>query len=255
MNNCKGGIDMKKFLSLAICCIFIFSLCACEKMDPDYGKSSAKRDISVNNDNKTSVNSVIIPEIKSDDEVMPTYIDISLYDEENYADIYLGKNFEYKITYGGSTLTVPTTYKDMQKEGWSLAESNEYNEDSQIFAGKSLQVDFVNQYGNRITAIFYNSKKSSASLKKCSLVKFIVAENKLVNTESDYGLFWVNGVSNESAVTDVIEYLGSPSHFYKVSENKYYLEWFINKNDRRSRITVYVDIAEDYIDSIEFSYY
>lgn len=255
MNNCKGGIGMKKILSLAICCIFIFSLCACEKMDPDYGKSSAKRDISGDNESKTSVNSVVIPEIKSDDEVMPTYLDISLYDEENYADIYLGKNFEYKITYGGSTLNVPTTYKDMQKEGWSLVESDEYNEDSQIFAGKSLQVDFVNQYGNRITAVFYNSKKSSTSLKKCSLVKFIVAENKLINTKSDYALFWINGVSNESAVTDVVEYLGSPSHFYKVSENKYYLEWFINKNDRRSRITVYVDIAEDYIDSIEFSYY
>lgn len=246
---------MKKFLSLAICCIFIFSLCACEKMNPDYGKSSAKIKSVENGENTVSVTSVALPEIKSDDEVMPTYIDISLYDEENYADIYLGKNFEYKITYGGSALTVPTTYKNMQKDGWSLAESDEYNEDSQILVGKSMQVDFVNEYGNRITAVFYNDKKSSAPLKKCSVVKFIVAENKLINTESDYALFWMNGVGNDAAITDIVEYLGSPSHFYKISEDKYYLEWFLNKSDRRSRITVYVDIPEDHIDSVEFSYY
>lgn len=74
-------------------------------------------------------------------------------------------------------------------------------------------------------------------------------------SNSDYGVFWLNGISNDSAITDVVELLGSPSHFYRVSEDKYYLDFFITEIDRRSGITVYVDTANDQIDSIEFSYY
>ncbi len=246
---------MKKFLSLLFCFLLVLGLCSCENMDPDYGKSSTKVEKSTAEENTASEQQIEVPEIKSDDETMPTYFDISLYDEENYADIYLGKNFEYKITYGGSTFEVPATYKDITKEGWTLVESDEYNEDSQILVGKSLEVNFVNQYNKQITAVFYNNKKSSMALKKCSIVKFIIAENIFVNPDSIYGQFWVNGVSNESAITDIIEYLGAPSHFYKVSENKYYLDWFITESDRRSGITVYVDIAEDRVDAIEVSYY
>lgn len=245
---------MKKILSIVLCCVFVLCLSACEKFDENYGKSSAKPK-SDETAAKTTSQEITIPEIKSDDTVMPTYVDISLYDEENYADIYLGNDFKYKITYAGSALSVPSSYKSITKEGWSLSASDEYNENSQILAGQSFEVDFVNEYGKQITAVFYNSKKSSVSLKKCPIVKFIVKENGLLNSESPYGQFWVNGVSNVSAITDVIEILGSPSHFYRVSENKYYLDWFITRSDRRSGITVYVDTAEDHIDSIEFSYY
>ncbi len=244
---------MKRILSLLLCCLLVAGLTACEKMDPNYGKSSAQKETVV--EEKETTVQIKIPEIKSDDSVMPTYIDISLYDEENYADIYLGNDFEYKITYGGSTLDVSSSYKSMVKEGWTLMLSDEYNEDSQILVGKSLEVVFINQYNKQITAVFYNDKKSSTTLKKCPIVKFKVSENVLVNPNSLYGQFWVNGVSNESAITDIIEYLGSPSHFYKVDENKYYLDWFITESDRRSGITVYVDTAEDRIDSIEFSRY
>lgn len=243
---------MKKFLSILLCCFTVIGLVACEKMDPNYGKSSAKVE---KTENKTSQEEITVPEIKSEDDVMPTYFDISLYDEENYADIYLGKNFEYKTTYSGETLDVPTTYKNMVKNGWNLVESEEYNEESQILVGKSLKVNFVNQYNKQITAVFHNDGNSSATLKKCQIVKFIIPENVFVNPDSVYGQFWVNGVSNESAITDIIEYLGAPSHFYCVNENKYYLDWFITKNDRRSGITIYVDIAEDRIDSIEIAYY
>lgn len=242
---------MKKVLGFILTFILVFCLVSCENMDPNYGKSSAKTDKTAADKASSEVK---IPEIKSDDEVMPNYLDISLYDEENYSDIYLGKKFEYKITYGGGQLELPTTYKKMVKSGWVL-ESSEYVENSQILAGKTARVDFINEYNKRITAVFYNDGKASKELKKCSLVKFIVFENVLTNLESDYGQFWVNGVSNESAITDIIEYLGSPSHFYKVSENKYYLDWFISESDRRSGITVYVDTAEDRVDSIEVSYY
>lgn len=245
---------MKRILSLLLCCVFVFGLVGCEKFDDNYGKSSAKPQTQETKED-TESKEIKIPEIKSDDSVMPTYVDISLYDEENYADIYLGKDFEYNITYVGSVLEVPSSYKKVTKDGWTLAPSDEYSEDSQIMAGKSLTVDFLNEYSKRVTAVFYNDKKSSVSLKKCPIVKFIIKENGLSVSESQYGQFWVNGVSNVSAITDIIELLGSPSHFYCVSENKYYLDWFISKSDRRSGITIYVDTAEDYIDSIEFSYY
>lgn len=242
---------MKRIFSMVLCCVFLFCLSACEKFDENYGKSSASPEKS---ENKTSNEEIKIPEIKSDDEIMPTYVDISLYDEENYADIYLGKDFKYKITYVGSALEVPTTYKNMTQEGWSLVESPEYDENSQILAGKSITTEFINEYNKKITAVFYNSKKSSVSLKKCSIVKFIVKEN-IIDANAPYGQFFVNGVNNVSAITDIIERLGSPSHFYRVAENKYYLDWFISEKDRRSGITIYVDTAEDRIDSIEFSYY
>lgn len=242
---------MKRILSVILCCLFVTLLCACQKFDDNYGKSSSKESTAADSVSKQKK----IPEKKSDDSVMPTYIDISLYDEENYADIYLGEKFEYKVTYAGSALSVPSSYANITKEGFKLADSEEYNEDSQILAGKSLTADFVNEYNKKITAVFYNDKKSSVSLKKCPIVKFIIKENELSNPESEYGQFWINGISNVSAITDAIEYLGSPSHFYCISENKYYLDWFITKQDRRSGITVYVDTAEDTIDSIEFSYY
>lgn len=244
---------MKKILSLLLCCFLIASLTACEKMDPNYGKSSAQKEnvVSTNETKET----ISIPEIKSDDSVMPNYIDISLYDEENYADIYLGKDFKYNITYSGSILEVPSSYKDMVKKGWTLMPSDEYNEDSQILVGKSLEVIFLNQYNKQITAVFYNNKKTSTALKKCPIVKFKICENVLVNSDSFYGQFWVNGISNELVITDIIECLGYPSHFYCIGENKYYLDWFVSQADRRSGITVYIDTAEDRIEAIEISYY
>lgn len=242
---------MKKILSLLLCFIFLFCLAGCEKFDDDYGNSSTAS--STKEDDKKKPTKT--PEIKSDDEVMPTYLDISLYDEENYSDIYLGSDFEYKITYVGSSIKVPSSYKEITKDGWALVESDEYNENSQILAGKKITTDFVNDYGKKITAVFYNAKKKSVSLKKCPIVKFILKENEVLNPESQYGQFWVNGISNISSINDTIEALGSPSHFYCVSENNYYLEWFLSEKDRRSRITVYVDTAEDHIEAIEFSYY
>lgn len=246
---------MKKIFSVLICFLLAVGLTACEKMDPKYGQSETKTDKAEKSESTVSKEQIEISEIKSNDEVMPIYFDISLYDEENYSDIYLGKDFEYRITYAGSTLNVPCDYSDMTEKGWTLVPSDKYSEDSQILVGKSLKVQFVNEYGKQITAVFYNNNKSSVLLKECQIVKFIIAENNLVNNESVYAQFWVNGVSNECAITDIIQCLGAPSHFYSINDNKYYLDWFITESDRRNRITVYVDIAEDHIDSIEFSHY
>ena len=241
---------MKRILSVLLCLAITLSLSACGEFEE--GGNSSVENTDTTSEEKTEIK---IPEIKSDDTVMPSYVDISLYDEENYSDIYLGKNFKFKVTYAGSAIKLPWTYRDILEEGWILVPSDEYSENSQILAGKSITADFTNDYKKTITAVFYNGENSSVSLKECPIVKFIIKENGLNIPESKYGQFWVNGISNVSAITDIIECLGSPSHFYRVSENKYYLDWFISASDRRSGITVYVDTAEDHIDAIEFSLY
>ena len=241
---------MKRILSVLLCLAIALSLSACGEFEE--GGSSSAENTDTTSEEKTEIK---IPEIKSDDTVMPSYVDISLYDEENYSDIYLGKNFKFKVTYAGSAIKLPWTYRDILEEGWVLVPSDEYSENSQILAGKSITADFTNDYNKTITAVFYNGENSSVSLKECPIVKCVIKENGLNIPESKYGQFWVNGISNVSAITDIIECLGSPSHFYRVSENKYYLDWFISASDRRSGITVYVDTAEDHIDAIEFSLY
>ena len=114
---------------------------------------------------------------------------------------------------------------------------------------------FVNEYKKQIVAVFYNPTHSSAAMEDCTIVKFIVPENLLNNPESVYGQFFVNGVSNESAITDIVEYLGAPSHFYDEGDGKYYLDYFITEKDKRCGITIYVDVNDDSIDAIEFAMY
>ena len=57
------------------------------------------------------------------------------------------------------------------------------------------------------------------------------------------------------AITDIIHVLGTPSHFYAISDTSYYLDYFISKKDRRNGITVYINPVDDIITKIEFSYY
>ena len=240
---------MKKHILGVLIFALVFCACGCNVLDKDYGQSEPVKS------SETQESNIKIPEIKSDDEVMPTFFDISLYDEENYADIYLGKDFEYKVTYSGGVLTLPANYKAMVKNNWSLIETDSVKTDSKIMAGKSVQTAFKDPYGKEICAVFYNKSNKSKTLTSCPIVKFIVKENFLYSKDSVYGQFWVNGVSNESAVTDVIECLGAPSHFYAVDENNYYLDYFLYEKDKRSRITVYVDVNNDCVTRMEFSLY
>lgn len=242
---------MKKILVTVLCFAIVIScfLSSCTPFDTSYGESV--NDTSSANKYKN----VKVPEIKSDDEQMPTFFDISLYDEENYSEIYLGKKFEYKITYAGSDFKVPSSVSKMKKLGWELVSTDKYNADTQIMAGKTLKANFKNQYGKQIVAKFFNDRKSSVSLEDCDIVKFTVPENVYMVPDSVYGQFFVNGVSNESAITDVIEYLGAPSHFYAVSATQYYLDYFISKDDKRCGITVYIDIPSDSVTAIEFANY
>ena len=223
-------------------------------MDEDYGKSNSES-VSEASEKEEKSDELVYPEIKSSDNVMPKYFDISAFDEENYSNIYLGKKFKYQVTYSGSILEVPSSYSKMSKNGWEISESSQYKRDSQIMAGKSIEVELFNEYGKRIVAVFSNSARSSKKLTKCDIVKFIIPENCLNKSNSYYGQFWINGVTNQSAINNIVEYLGTPSHFYAVNANHYYLDYFITEGDKRNGITVHVDPENDILLSIEFSYY
>ncbi len=242
---------MKKRIFLACISIVIIAslLSGCSIFDKDYGTSEQVTSSVQKREN------IKIPEIKSDDSVMPTFFDISIYDEENYADIYLGKKYNYQVTYSGCALSLQSSYNDMVKNGFKLLETDEIKAASKLMAGKSAKASFEDSYGKQITAVFYNKSNSIKTLVSCPIVKLCVNENFLYNTESVYGQFWVNGVSNESAITDVIECLGEPSHFYAINENDYYLDYFLTKEDKRSKIRVYINVPNDCVTGVEFSLY
>lgn len=218
----------------------------CSPIDKNYGVSSKPE--------SSAAKAAELPTIKSDDTVMPLYFDISLYDEEDYAQIYLGKKYKYKMTYGGSELSLPTDYGKLSKKGWSLLETDTYNEQSIIKAGETLETQLVNEYGKQLAASFYNAGHSSVKLSKCPIVRFSVKENSAAS-DSVYDQFWVNGVNNFSAVTDVIELLGSPSHFEAKTAGEYQLDYFLTKEDRRSRISVYISIDNDCVTGIDVAHY
>ena len=76
--------------------------------------------------------------IRSDDPVMPTYVDISLFDEENYSSVYLGKDFAISATYDSTPLTVPMSVASLSKNGWRL--TGDMDENSTVMAGDSIDL-------------------------------------------------------------------------------------------------------------------
>lgn len=243
----------KSALTVLICLILALFFTACSSVDPNYGVSDKAVSEETENEEEKS-NYDENTKIMSSDRVMSTYFDISLFDEENYSEIYLGKNFGIDAVYDGESIPVPSKLEDMIELGWSLAEGNEYNENSLVFAYETIDAVFQNENGLKIKAQFYNSSRSSVKLSKCYVVKFRI-ENDFYQDSSNYKPFNVNGITNTMAITDVIDTLGTPSHFYEVSEDNYYLDYFITKRDRRNGITVYINPADDIITAIEFSFY
>ena len=244
----------KRSFALLISLILMFGLCACSAMDPNYGVSDSSSNTSKATESKTDTDETEDEKIISSDKVMPTFFDISLFDEENYSEIYLGKKFKIDGVYGGKNLPVPTTLKDLAEIGWVLSEGNEYNENSLVFSYETIDVVFQNENGLKVKAKCYNSSRSSVKLSECYVVQFRI-ENDFYVDSNNYSPFNINGITNTMAVTDVIDTLGTPSHFYAVSEDSYYLDYFISKKDRRNGITVYINPVDDTVTSVEFSFY
>lgn len=240
----------KRCLALFFALLLALTMVACKDMDPNYGVSEKQVAEDVADKSNYDENTKIM----SSDRVMSNFFDISLFDEENYADIYLGKKFEINATFAGESLPVPSKLEDLRELGWLLSEGNEYNENSLVFAYETIDVIFENENGVKIKAQLYNSSRSSVKLSKCYVVKFRI-ENDFYVDSKNYKPFNVNGITNTMAVTDVINTLGTPSHFYEVDDNNYYLDYFISKRDRRNGITVYINPVDDIVTAVEFSFY
>lgn len=237
------------FAVLLTISVFITVLGGCNPVDHDYGVSEPDT-----SSKEPTLEIVEHDEIMSSDRVMSKYFDISLFDEENYADIFLGKKFALDIKFLGEDLVVPATLKQMSELGWELAEGNAYNSNSLVFSYETIDVTFTNANGVLISAWMYNSSRSSVTLSECKVVK-IKLENNYYQDSTNYNAFNINGITNNLAITDIIDILGTPSHFYEVSDTCYYLDYFITKKDRRNGITVYINPVDDVILSVEFSYY
>ena len=247
-------LNIKRVLTILASILLIFSFASCSKVDPDYGMVSRPENGSEESVADKASNYDEEDKIMSLDRVMSNFFDLSLFDEENYADIYLGKNFDIDATFTGDTFSVPAKIDKVEKMGWTLSEGNEYDKNSLVFAYETIDTVFENEKGVKIKAQFYNSSRSSVTLAECNIVKFRI-ENDFYKDSQNYAPFNINGISNTMGVTDIIDILGTPSHFYAVSEDNYYLDYFITEKDRRNGITVYVNPVEDSITAIEFSYY
>lgn len=237
-------VQLQKIVALLLVLVFALgTLTSCSEVDDQYGVESEPNE-------SVSEDTTEIPTIRSTDKVMPLYFDISRYDEENYADIYLGKKYEVKFTYAGDEFELPLSCKQLTKKDWKILGEG-LTPDSLVKSGETVEVLFVNEYEIQLKCVFRNNSNSTAKLKKCDLVRVVVDENVLLKSESPYGQFWLNGVTNHSAITDVVEYLGAPSHFYAVSENEYYFDYYLTKEDKRVGLTVHIDVGEDSVTAIE----
>ena len=193
---------------------------------------------------------VVPPEISSDDRVMSTFVDISLYNVENYAEIYLGKNFKITAEFDGIKITAPSDYKTLTDNGFTVAENQNYNGDSPLYAGDKQFITFKSPNGNYLNAEFYNDSAKSKAINECVLVKY-----ECKNDDINGACLTVNGISHSSSLSEVITKLGYPSHFHKEDNGLYSLDYFLDKKDLRNRITVYANTEEDTITSISFCDY
>ncbi len=239
-----------KAVSLILICVFVLSLCGCKTADKAYGEASESEVVS----DVASGGTTDLPEITSLDSKMSKYFDISLFDEENYADIYLGKKFEINAVYANSYFSVPTTIEEIAKSGWELVKGSDYDENSLVYAKETVELSFKNKDDAKITALFYNSSNSSVRLSKCDIVKFNIKNNYPKNNK-DYDEFNVCGITNTAVITDVVQILGTPSHFYKKTENTYYFDYFLEKRDRRNKIRIHINLEDDVVTAVEFSNY
>ncbi len=232
-------MKFKKYFILITTFVIFATLIGCETPDTSSNITSG--------DNKSS-SLVEMPDIVSLDKKMANFFDISLFDEENYSNIFLGRNFEISASYNQKELSVPTNLEALNKIGFKIAQGQEYNANSYIYAKETITLNFVDETTS-ITAQFYNSSNSSTRLNKCKICKIRVEND--VNTIG----FNINGINNNSTVIDVIDTLGTPSHFYAVTDDNYYFDYFITKNDRRNKIRVFVDLINDCVTAVEFSNY
>lgn len=222
-------------------------LSACSKVETDISSDANLLDKEVAAEKYKNIDA---PEIPSDDIVMTQFLDISFYNVENYSEIYLGKEFKVKANFDNSKITLPSTYAYIKKNGFSFVEQSDLSENSMLYAGNKHTVSLVNEHGFILNAVFYNASNESKQVKDCDIVKF-----SLPDVADQFGTLSINGIQKGSSLSEAITFLGYPSHFHDEGNGLYLLDYFFSKNDLRNRISLYVNPAEDTVNSITFTKY
>ncbi len=240
---------MKRILAVFLCVACALGLAGCSKVDDSYGVSSesdtVKDEVKLNYDEDIKIMSL--------DQIMPIYLDISKFDEEDYSDVYLGDGFEITAKYDGKKIPVPAKIGEIEALGFTM-NNNVYDDNSLILPGRVAEFTLSSKSGAKMTAQCYNSSNKSVKFSECNITKFRI-ENNFYKNSNEYSAFDINGITNKMAITDVIDTLGTPSHFHAHSVSNYYLDYFISKDDRRNGITVCINPTDDSITAVEFSFY
>ena len=235
--------------SLFLVVLLLFSLTACDPLE-----SASKPASKTAQKTKTVQSAPSAPSsgFRSNDRVMPTFVDISLFDEENYSSVFLGKKFKLNAVYAGETFTVPMKVSGLSENGWRL--TGGADPESTVMAYRSMDVKLSRQDGKTVTATLVNPGDRSVKLKECSLVRFRF-ENDFYKNPKNYTAFQINGINNRMAITDIIDTLGTPSHFTGISPDNYRLVYSVSKENRRTGITVCINPQEDNITAVEITAY
>ena len=242
--------DRFRFILLSFLVVLLVSMTACSSVNTDSQKETNSE--SSKTETSSTEKQSATPAIHSTDNVMSPYFDLTLFNEENYSEVFLGKKFRLEATYGGQSFLVPTKISDMTESGWTLV--SEQDPGSTVKSLESVDLVFQNAAGKKISAVLYNSGEKLEIMRNCNIVKFHF-ENDFYKDRANYTPFQINGVNNGMAITDIIETLGTPSHFYRTAADNYYLDYSISNADRRNGIRVYINPQEDTITAIEIADY
>ncbi len=237
---------MKKIFrySFTVLLIFALTFCVgCKKADRNYGVSAVSDSASAPN----------VPIIRSSDEIMPLYFDISLFNEENYSDVTLGDKIPLEMIYAGETLAVPSDLATLAAHGFTPQSDGEMIET--VKAGERLTMTFVNPNGIQLKALFYNPLSTSVALRKCKVVELKIEQNYVLTGNKTFGDFLLNGTHNRSAITDVAGHFGTPSHFHDEHNGLYSIDYYVSNEDHRNKITLWIDTDEDAVHAVMLADY
>ncbi len=232
-------------VALILLCFFVTFLSACREAETDLSDNANVLDKEVAAEKYKNIDA---PEIPSDDTVMTPFLDISFYNVENYSEIYLGDDFKVDALFDNTKISLPATYSEMAKKGFSFIETSDFNENSLLYAGDKQTAYLVNKNGFVLSAVFYNNSNESKKASKCDIVKF-----ELANDAEQIPNFRINGISSASSLSEAITFLGYPSHFHDEGNGIYLLDYFFSKKDLRNRISLHVNPAEDTVVSISLT--
>ena len=237
-------------LWISLLLVFLLSLTACSSVDTTSGETGESKKEKITSSASDPVSST--PAIHSTDTVMSPYFDLTLFNEENYSKVFLGNDFQFNATYAGQSFTVPIKISEMTANGWKLVSSQD--PDSTVKSLESVALTFKNKEGKKVSAVLYNSGEKLEIMKNCNIVKFHFV-NDFYKNPKKYTAFQIGGVNNGMAITDVIDTLGTPSHFYRTAADNYYLDYSISNRDRRNGIRVYINPQEDTVTAIDIANY